>query len=89
MFSGPVFTKWKVAVLLNLKDIRLEAASNGFRDLQPFWKAWWRYDMEKLSVSLSLCVGNPSITDGVLAQRDIIATFLWFNSWYQNKLLNK
>ena len=25
---------------------------------------WWRYDMETLSASLALCVGNPSVSGG-------------------------
>ena len=50
-----------------------------------FLGAWWRHDMEKISVLLSLYMGSPLVTSGFLSQRPVI--FYVFFIWI--KLLNK
>ena len=38
-------------------------------DMEKDHTAWWRYDIDTLSVILALCVGNPPVNGGFPSQR--------------------
>ena len=50
--------------------------------------AWWRHQMETLSVLLALCEGNPPVTGGFPSHRPVTHSFgVFFDLW--NKRLRK
>ena len=40
--------------------------------------AWWRHQMETFSALLTLCEGNPPVTDGFPSQRPVTRSFDFF-----------
>ena len=52
-------------------------------------KTWWRHQMEKCSVLLALCDGNPPITEGFPSQRPVTRSLDVFFDLRLNKRLSK